>query len=101
VLSGWPGFSALWYAPAPMDGRLVLDALVAFVAEHQRCAELDGGLGNGVVWLACSVARRSPTRLARLPQHRHGDPSVSISSLCEAIPTPSHLVCRFVASSVT
>jgi hypothetical protein len=30
-----------------------LGALVAFVAEHQRCGELDGGRDNGYVWLAC------------------------------------------------
>jgi hypothetical protein len=32
----------------------VLNALVAFVAEHQRCGELDGGVDNGYVWLQCS-----------------------------------------------
>ena len=32
----------------------VLNALVAFVAEHQRCGDLDGGLDNGHVWLECS-----------------------------------------------
>jgi hypothetical protein len=32
----------------------VLAALVAFVAEHQRCGDLDGGKDNGQVWLACS-----------------------------------------------
>jgi hypothetical protein len=32
----------------------VLTALVAFVAEHQRCGELDGGRDGGYVWLACS-----------------------------------------------
>lgn len=31
-----------------------LGALVAFVAEHQRCGELDGGRDHGYVWLACS-----------------------------------------------
>jgi hypothetical protein len=31
-----------------------LEALVAFVAEHQRCGELDGGRDGGYVWLACS-----------------------------------------------
>jgi hypothetical protein len=33
---------------------VILQALVTFVAEHQRCGELDGGLDNGYVWLACS-----------------------------------------------
>jgi len=32
----------------------VLNALVAFVAEHQRCGELDGGRHGAQVWLACS-----------------------------------------------
>lgn len=32
----------------------ILGALVAFVDEHLRCGELDGGLDNGCVWLACS-----------------------------------------------
>ena len=49
----------------------ILDALVAFVREHQRCGELDGGRDNGYIWRACSCGRRSSTRLPRLPQHRH------------------------------
>ena len=32
----------------------VLNALVAFVAEHQRCGALDGGKHGGYVWLQCS-----------------------------------------------
>jgi len=32
----------------------VLSALVVFVAEHQRCGELEGGKDNGHVWIACS-----------------------------------------------
>jgi len=32
----------------------VLTALVAFVAEHQRCGELDGGKDDGRVWIVCS-----------------------------------------------
>jgi hypothetical protein len=32
----------------------VLNALVAFVAEHQRCGGLDGGRDDKKVWLACS-----------------------------------------------
>jgi hypothetical protein len=31
----------------------VLNALVAFAAEHQRCGDLDGGRDDGKVWLAC------------------------------------------------
>jgi hypothetical protein len=30
------------------------EALVAFVAEHQGCGELDGERDGGYVWLACS-----------------------------------------------
>jgi hypothetical protein len=32
----------------------VLNALVAFAAEHQRCGDLDGGKDDGYVWLTCS-----------------------------------------------
>jgi hypothetical protein len=32
----------------------VLGALVAFVDDHKRCGDLDGGLDKGHVWLACS-----------------------------------------------
>jgi hypothetical protein len=32
----------------------ILAALVAFVAEHQRCGDLDGGRDNGYIWLQCS-----------------------------------------------
>jgi hypothetical protein len=44
----------------------VLNALVAFVAEHQRCGDLDGGRDDGKVWIACScgaqiVQPASPT----------------------------------------
>jgi hypothetical protein len=32
----------------------VLGAFVAFVDEHKRCGDLDGGVDHGYVWLACS-----------------------------------------------
>jgi hypothetical protein len=32
----------------------VLTARVAFVAEHQRCGDLDDGKDNGRVWIECS-----------------------------------------------
>ncbi len=35
-----------------MDG--LLPALEAFVREHQRCGDLDGGVDDGRVWLGCS-----------------------------------------------
>jgi len=38
--------------------REVLTALMAFVAEHQRYEDLDGGRENGYVWLACSRGAR-------------------------------------------
>ena len=31
-----------------------LNALVAFVAEHQRCGDLDGGRDGGSIWLTCT-----------------------------------------------
>jgi hypothetical protein len=35
-------------------GLLDLDALMVFVAEHQRCGDLDSGTDNGYVWIQCS-----------------------------------------------
>jgi hypothetical protein len=32
----------------------VLASFVAFLEEHRRCGELDGGTDDGRVWLACS-----------------------------------------------
>jgi hypothetical protein len=32
----------------------VLAALTAFLHEHQRCGELDGGRENGLIWLSCT-----------------------------------------------
>jgi hypothetical protein len=32
----------------------VLGAFVAFVDDHKRCGDLEGGLDNGLVWLECS-----------------------------------------------
>jgi hypothetical protein len=42
--------------PAPC--RTWLTSLVAFVAEHQPCGDLDGGRDSGYVWLACSCGAR-------------------------------------------
>jgi len=54
----------------------VLAALVAFVAEHHRCGDLDGGRDDGYVWLACSSGAQiirpasAPSQApARLPDH--------------------------------
>ena len=37
------------------DSRMpeLLAALDAFLQEHRRCGELDGGLEDGRVWMAC------------------------------------------------
>jgi hypothetical protein len=50
---------------APAEGRYnlpampdILSALIAFVAEHRRCGDLEGGLEVGVVWLNCSCSAR-------------------------------------------
>jgi hypothetical protein len=32
----------------------VVGAFVAFVDEHKRCGELEGGRDGGIVWLSCS-----------------------------------------------
>jgi hypothetical protein len=32
----------------------LLAALIAFVAEHRRCGDLDGGLKDGIVRIECS-----------------------------------------------
>ena len=32
----------------------ILGALVAFVDEHKRCGELDGGRDEDYIWLDCS-----------------------------------------------
>ena len=36
----------------------LLAALDAFMQEHRRCGELDGGRDEGYVWLACSCGAR-------------------------------------------
>jgi hypothetical protein len=47
----------------------VLGAFVAFVDEHKCCGDLDGGVDNGYVWLACSCG----AQLGRpLPPRRCG-----------------------------
>lgn len=43
----------------PMPG--ILGALVAFMREHQRCGELEGGRDEGYVWLASHVGPTSRT----------------------------------------
>jgi hypothetical protein len=41
-------------ATVASDGPKPGSAFVAFVAEHQRCDVLDGGVDNGYVWIQCS-----------------------------------------------
>ena len=36
----------------------LLAALDAFVQEHRRCGELDGGIEAGRVWVVCSCSAR-------------------------------------------
>src|SRR5260370_6511807 len=38
----------------PPSGGCPFGLLTAFVAEHQRCGDLDGGRDNGYIWLQCS-----------------------------------------------
>jgi len=37
----------------------LLTALDAFLQEHRRCGELDGGLDGDTVWLVCSCGAQS------------------------------------------
>lgn len=48
----------------------VLIALIAFVAEHRRCGELDGGVNGERVWIACDCGAgiAHPVRPAELDQ---------------------------------
>ena len=50
------------HAPEGKGGRPLMreliGALTAFLDEHQRCGELDGGRDNGHVWLACFCGAR-------------------------------------------
>jgi hypothetical protein len=46
----------------------VLDALVDFVAEHQRCGDLDGGKDNGYVWISCSCGAQISHPASAPPQ---------------------------------
>jgi len=36
----------------------VLDALSAFVQEHERCGDLDSGLDGDYVWMTCTCGAR-------------------------------------------
>jgi hypothetical protein len=50
----------------------VLGAFVAFVDDHKRCGDLDGGLDQGHVWMACSCGAQilHPASNPALDLHR-------------------------------
>jgi hypothetical protein len=50
-----PWTSTVGDASAMICGTMpeVIAALDAFVQEHRRCGELDGGGGGDVVWMSC------------------------------------------------
>ena len=52
--------------------RELLGALTAFLDEHQRCGELDGGLDNGYVWLQCSCGGLIMQRASEPPKAAMG-----------------------------
>jgi hypothetical protein len=43
--------SQFLYAGRAMDE--LVDALDAFLQEHRRCGEMDGGVDDGRVWMTC------------------------------------------------
>lgn len=45
-----------------------LEALVAFVAEHQECGDLDGGRDGGYLWLACSCGAQIVQPVSQPPK---------------------------------
>ena len=47
----------------------LLDALVAFVREHQICGDLDGGVDARNVWLQCSCGGLIMQPAAEAPRH--------------------------------
>ncbi len=50
----YPGSLIVVLASCPVPRSETFEALAAFVAEHQRCGVLDGGVDNGFAWLQCS-----------------------------------------------
>jgi hypothetical protein len=70
----WETFRADLKAAGMPDLR---SALIAFVAEHRRCGDLDGGLEGGIVRIACScgaeiVRRASPPPAGESTRARSG-----------------------------
>jgi len=46
-----------------------LAALVAFVAEHRRCGDLDSGTDNSYVWMQCSCGGLIMQPAGEPPKH--------------------------------
>ena len=42
------------HEPVPGELSQLLASLVAFLAEHQRCGEMDGGADEERVWMTCT-----------------------------------------------
>jgi hypothetical protein len=40
----------------------LLAALDAFLQEHRRCGELDGGVNGRRVWMVCNCGAATPSR---------------------------------------
>jgi len=83
-------------SPRPMPD--VLNALVAFVAERQRCGDLDGGRDDGKVWLACSCGAQivhpatppppnTGTNVTRPSRQRQRDDLLRVSVSCGQVHT--------------
>ena len=62
------------YTPPPMPELLV--ALDAFLQEHRRCGDLDGGVEGGRVWMACDCGAgiAHQTQRAELARATDGPP---------------------------
>jgi hypothetical protein len=45
----------------------LLSALDAFLKEHRRCGDLDGGVDGQRVWMACECGASVVRRLDNLP----------------------------------
>ena len=45
----------------------LLAALDAFLQEHRRCGELEGGMGADIVWMSCD--RPLPVTRLKRPVH--------------------------------
>jgi hypothetical protein len=48
----------------------VLAAVDAFLQEHRRCGELEGGIDGDVVWMSCECGARITRPLVEPPAPR-------------------------------